>query len=164
MTLKHKSNPFLGLFTDRFGPLKWIFALFFLGMVFYAAGHEAAYADMRICNKSTSRVGIAIGYRNDQKWTSEGWWNLAPNSCEILLPGELKSQFYYMFAIDYDHGGEWGGKAFMCTADKAFTISGIENCLARGFQRTGFFEINTGSQKNWTVQLTEPTQRGIGGK
>ena len=42
----------------------------------------------------------------------------------------------------------------MCTRDKEFTIKGIEDCLARGYDRSGFFEIDTGEQRSWTVQLT----------
>lgn len=125
---------------------------------------EAAHADLRVCNKSGSRVGISIGYRSERGWTTEGWWNLEAAACEVILPGDLKSQYYYMFAVDYDQGGEWAGNAFMCTADQVYTIHGIEDCLARGFQRTGFLEIDTGTQTSWTVQLTEPTQRGTGGK
>lgn len=131
---------------------------------FSIIGADQAHADLRICNKSESRVGISIGYRSDRGWTTEGWWNLEPTSCEVILPGDLKSQYYYMFAVDYDEGGEWAGSAYMCTADKIYTIHGIKDCLARGFQRTGFFEIDTGTQTSWTVQLTEPTQRGTGGK
>ncbi|MEP0519381.1 MAG: DUF1036 domain-containing protein [Hyphomicrobiales bacterium] len=137
-------------------------ACFFGGLSF--VNDDQAHADLRICNKSESRVGISIGYRSDRGWTTEGWWNLEPTSCEVILPGDLKSQYYYMFAVDYDEGGEWAGSAYMCTADKIYTIHGIEDCLARGFQRTGFFEIDTGTQTSWTIQLTEPTQRGTGGK
>ena len=44
----------------------------------------------------------------------------------------------------------------MCTRDKEFTIRGIGDCLARGYDRTGFFEVDTGGeQRAWTVQLTE---------
>lgn len=135
---------------------------FFAGLS--VVSNDQAHADLRICNKSESRVGISIGYRSDRGWTTEGWWNLEPSSCEVILPGDLKSQYYYMFAVDYEEGGEWAGSAFMCTADKVYTIHGIEDCLARGFQRTGFFEIDTGTQTSWTIQLTEPTQRGTGGK
>jgi uncharacterized membrane protein len=46
----------------------------------------------------------------------------------------------------------------MCTRDKMFTIRGIEDCVARGYERSGFFEVDTGEQKSWTVQLTEPGQ------
>jgi uncharacterized membrane protein len=115
-----------------------------------------ALADLRICNKTSSRVGIAVGYKDDEAWKTEGWWNIAANSCETLLAGPLVSRFYYLYAVDYDHGGEWGGRSFMCTQEKSFTIKGIEDCLKRGFERTGFFEIDTGEQRTWTVQLTEP--------
>ena len=32
----------------------------------------------------------------------------------------------------------------MCTRDKEFTSRGIGDCLARGYDRTGFFEVDTG--------------------
>jgi hypothetical protein len=47
----------------------------------------------------------------------------------------------------------------MCSRDKEFTIKGTENCLARGFDRTGFFEVDTGEQRAWTVQLTESNEQ-----
>jgi uncharacterized membrane protein len=115
-----------------------------------------ARADFRLCNKTKSRVGVALGYKDGNIWMTEGWWNIAANACETLLRGTLVARYYYVYAIDYDHGGEWGGKAYMCTRDKEFTIQGIDDCLARGYERTGFFEIDTGEQQSWTVQLTEP--------
>ena len=124
-----------------------------------------ARADLRVCNQTEGRVGIAIGYRADRDWTTEGWWTVNANSCATLLDGPLSSRFYYMYAIDYDQGGEWGGTtAYLCTQEKEFTIEGVSDCVARGYQRTGFYEIDTGNQESWTVQLTEPTSRGIGGR
>jgi uncharacterized membrane protein len=123
-----------------------------------------AVADFRLCNNTGSRVGIAIGYKDSEGWTTEGWWNLSSRSCETLVKGQLVARFYYVYAVDYDRGGEWSGKAFMCTRDKEFTIKGIEDCLARGYDRTGFFEVDTTEQRSWTVQLTEspdqPAQPG----
>jgi hypothetical protein len=52
----------------------------------------------------------------------------------------------------------------MCTRPKEFTIQGSENCLARGFDRTGFFEVDTGEQRAWTVQLTESADQSGQGK
>ena len=114
-----------------------------------------AFADLRLCNMTQSRIGIALGYRDAQGWVSEGWWNLKANECEIVLRGPLAARFYYVFAQDYERGGEWAGAHVMCTRDKEFTIRGTDNCLARGYERAGFFEIDTGEQKNWTVQLTD---------
>lgn len=127
--------------------------------VLFAASALAAPAahavDFRLCNGTGSRVGVAVGYKNGEQWVTEGWWNINASSCETLLNGPLVARYYYVYALDYDHGGEWGGTAFMCTGEKEFTIQGIENCLARGHKRTGFFEIDTGEQRSWTVQLTE---------
>jgi uncharacterized membrane protein len=118
-----------------------------------------AAADFRLCNNTGSRVGIAIGYKDTEGWTTEGWWNLSARSCETLVKGALVARFYYVYAVDYDRGGEWSGKAFMCTRDKEFTIKGIEDCLARGYDRSGFFEVDTTEQRSWTVQLTEATDQ-----
>jgi uncharacterized membrane protein len=119
-----------------------------------------AKADFRLCNNTGSRVGIAVGYRDKEGWLTEGWWNVSPKSCETVLRGPLAARYYYVYAIDYDQGGEWSGKSFMCTREKEFTIRGFENCLARGYDRTGFFEIDSGEQKSWTVQLSEQAQSG----
>lgn len=118
-----------------------------------------ARADFRMCNNTAGRVGIAIGYKDGDGWTTEGWWNLASRNCETLLKGALVARFYYVYAIDYDRGGEWSGQAFMCTREKEFTIRGTEDCLARGYDRTGFFEVDTGEQRSWTVQLTDSTEQ-----
>ena len=47
----------------------------------------------------------------------------------------------------------------MCTRDKEFTIRGTEDCLARGYDRTGFFEVDTSEQRSWTVQLTDSAEQ-----
>src|SRR6201982_3571683 len=120
---------------------------------------SSAAADFRLCNNTSSRVGIALGYKDSEGWTTEGWWNVSSRSCETLLKGALVARFYYIYALDYDRGGEWSGQAFMCSRDKEFTIKGTENCLARGFDRTGFFEVDTGEQRAWTVQLTDANEQ-----
>src|SRR5712672_2718269 len=69
--------------------------------------NSSAAADFRLCNNTSSRVGIALGYKDAEGWTTEA----------------------------------------------------TENCLARGFDRTGFFEVDTGEQRAWTVQLTESNEQ-----
>ncbi len=130
-------------------------ALALLALVLVVGSAQPAAADFRLCNNTSSRVGVAIGYKDAEGWTTEGWWNLPARTCETVLKGNLVARYYYVYAIDYDRGGEWMGQAYMCTRDKEFTIRGIGDCLARGYDRTGFFEVDTGEQRAWTVQLTE---------
>ena len=125
-------------------------------IVFASSGFLAsARADFRLCNNSSSRVSVALAYTDGETWISEGWWNLKANGCETLVRGPLAAEFYYVYAMD-EHSSEWKGKAFMCTRDREFRIIGREDCFVRGFDRTGFFEVDTGKEaKNWTVQLTD---------
>jgi uncharacterized membrane protein len=125
-----------------------------------AVASTEAYADLRLCNMTSSRIGIAVGYRDPQGWVTEGWWNLNARGCETLLKGPLAARYFYIYAVDYDRGGEWSGRSFMCTRDREFTIRGVEDCFARGFDRSGFFEVDTGEQKSWTIQLMDPNRAG----
>jgi uncharacterized membrane protein len=136
-----------------------ICAIAIVVLVTLIASVRPAAADFRLCNNTASRVGVSVGYKDADGWTTEGWWNLPARTCETVLKGNLVARYYYVYAIDYDRGGEWMGQAYMCTRDKEFTIRGIGDCLARGYDRSGFFEVDTGEQRAWTVQLTESSEQ-----
>jgi uncharacterized membrane protein len=139
--------------------LGWAPGLLLLVVVLSGVSASPALADFRLCNNTGSRVGVALGYKDAEGWTTEGWWNISARSCETLLRGALVARYYYIYAVDYDRGGEWSGHAYMCSREKEFTIRGTENCLARGYDRTGFFEVDTSEQRSWTVQLTETAEQ-----
>ncbi|MEQ8306253.1 MAG: DUF1036 domain-containing protein [Hoeflea sp.] len=114
-----------------------------------------AKADFRVCNGTQSLVGGAIGYRTAEGWVTEGWWQIPANSCATLIEGQLGSRYYYLYAEDAGGGGRWAGDINMCVADNEFRIVGVEDCFARGFQRVGFKEYDTGRQGSWMVQLSD---------
>ncbi|MEL6298987.1 MAG: DUF1036 domain-containing protein [Pseudomonadota bacterium] len=116
----------------------------------------AAQADLKLCNTTTARIGVAIGYQKPTGWATEGWWNISSKTCETLLKGRVPSRFIYVYAIDYERGGEWAGKTFMCTAPKSFSIQGVKECSERGYERSGFYEVDTGDASDWTIRLTDP--------
>lgn len=136
--------------------IRFFLAATILFSIAYVLPPTPAHADLKLCNNTVSRVGVALGYKDTKGWASEGWWNLEANSCETLLKGPLIARYYYIYAVDYDLGGSWGGKAYMCTRDKVFTIRANKACSQRGFQKTGYFEVDTGEEKNWTVSLSGP--------
>ncbi|MGO9547178.1 MAG: DUF1036 domain-containing protein [Rhodomicrobium sp.] len=117
-----------------------------------------AHADLKLCNSTSSRIGVAIGYKDKEGWASEGWWNVDSQSCALLIQDRLRARFYYVYAFDYDKGGEWAGPIPMCTNDVEFTIKGIDNCEGRGFKKSGFFEVDTQEQTDWTVKLTDQSE------
>ncbi|MEO1206679.1 MAG: DUF1036 domain-containing protein [Pseudomonadota bacterium] len=120
------------------------------------AAPDRALANLKLCNATNSRVGVAIGYRDGNGWATEGWWNVSSQACETLLRGAVPSRYIYIHAVDYDRGGAWVGKNFMCTNEKSFAIRGAQECTERGFNSQGFFEVDTGDAKEWTIRLTDP--------
>ena len=117
----------------------------------------AASADLKLCNTTASRVGVAIGYRDGTGgWISEGWWTIPSHTCETLFKGALPHRLWYVHAIDYDRGGEWAGQSFLCTTEKAFTIRGVQDCGKRGYKPTGYYEVDTQEAGDWTIRLTDP--------
>ncbi len=120
-----------------------------------AAAMAPAHADFRVCNATQSLVGVAIGYRASTGWVSEGWWHVESSSCKTLIEGNLSSRYYYLYAEDAERGGRWEGPISMCVAEREFKIAGAGDCFARGFQRAGFQEYDTGAQSSWMVQLTD---------
>jgi uncharacterized membrane protein len=154
MTIEEKGA--MGKPHKRSGLVRSGLACAILGLGVVAA--SPARADFRLCNNTNARVSVALAYTNGSNWVSEGWWNIKASVCEVLLRGPLAAQYYYIYAMD-ERGGEWKGKAFMCTRDHEFRIDGREDCFVRGYDRSGFFEVDTGKDaKNWTVQLTDPIQ------
>lgn len=125
-----------------------------LAMGLFAFGATPARADLRVCNETDVLVGVAIGYRAEAGWITEGWWHIDGGACKTMIEGPLQSRYYYLYAEDAQRGGRWTGDINMCIAEKEFKIIGFNDCFARGFQRAGFQEHDTGSQPNWMIQLT----------
>ena len=109
---------------------------------------------------TTRRAGLEsqLAIRRRGNWNTAGWWTLDPNKCEALLVGKLTTRYFYVHAVDYDRGGAWLGKAFMCTNHGGFVIQGTEDCSMRGHDRRGFFEVDTKDQSDWTIQLNKTSE------
>ena len=138
-------------------------ALAAAAMVLFCAMSVSARAGLKMCNNTSNQVAVAIGYKDKEGWASEGWWTIDAQKCLTLLKGNLIARYYYVYAVDYEKGGSWGGKAMMCMNVKEFTIRGIAECSGPGDQKIGFFEVDTGDETDWTVSLSgEKTTPGQG--
>ncbi|MCG6901208.1 MAG: DUF1036 domain-containing protein [Rhodobacter sp.] len=122
----------------------------------------SADAGLEICNNTEQMQSVAIGYKGDTDWTSEGWWNIEPGKCSVLVGGDLTKRYYYYYA-DSAGGGFRGQDYGFCTQKAEFTIIGDTDCDARGYVRTEFREIDTGETATaFTLTLVETTPPGGG--
>ncbi|MEZ5842327.1 MAG: DUF1036 domain-containing protein [Hyphomicrobiaceae bacterium] len=117
-----------------------------------------AAADLKLCNATSARIGVALGYQDPKGWTTEGWWNIPSQTCETLLKGTVPSRFVYVYAVDYERGGEWSGTHTMCIADKTFVIRDVGRCDERGHRSAGFSEVDTGQSSDWTIRIADPDE------
>lgn len=149
-----------------FRPLLFFFSIFVYSLLklrrrvlllsFLCIFPSLSLADLRICNQTQNTIQVALGYvAVDKTWMTEGWWNIRANRCVTLLKGSLKARYYYIYAEDTVTGGGWIGQTLMCVKETEFTIKGINDCYAEGYDRKPFREIDTGNLSNWTIQLTD---------
>ena len=123
-------------------------------------------ADFRVCNKSSERVNVAIGYNNkDYGWTSEGWWAIEPENCHNIIRGRLDNRYYYVYAIDTQDGvweapeSQQGG--FFCVGKEKFTFHNREfggdvlDCEKSSQITKHFLSVDTQDADDFTYNLTE---------
>ena len=76
------------------------------------------------------------------------------------IKGPVPSRFIYVHAIDYDRGGEMERDALHVHTTSRSRSADVQDCQRRGYKRTGFFEVDTGEAKDWTIRLTNPGEAG----
>jgi uncharacterized membrane protein len=114
----------------------------------------SALASFSVCNKTGQDVRAALGRFDGTNWTSEGWWTVKAGGCAALLTGPLQGRFYYLYATD-GAAGIWDGKTHFCVApDRRFKAVGRDGCARHGFDRRGFFAVDTGKKPDWTQTLS----------
>ena len=128
-------------------------AILFLAFATVLAAPRAEAA-LNVCNKGDTSTRVALGHFDGTHWSSQGWWMVTPKTCARLVSGPLQARYYYLYAAD-SAAGTWEGKTHFCIAPgEKFLIPGREDCTKRGFDRRGFFEVDTGNAPDWTQTLS----------
>ena len=105
---------------------------------------ETEALGLEFCNATSDTQGVSVGYKDGEDIISEGWWNISSQECVTVLPGALKTRYYYYRAEV--NGGEFeGGTVHFCTSPQEYTIKGNDNCASRGYDREAFAEIDSGA-------------------
>lgn len=124
-----------------------------------------ARADYRLCNQTSYVLKAAIGYGENDKIASQGWFRIWPGNCATALPGDIDRNVYYVYAKSIAaHDGpvkNFSGGARFCVTEGDFKIEGRNSCAARGFDFADFIRIKTIKGKSWTTSFTEPANYSV---
>ncbi|MCP3972820.1 MAG: DUF1036 domain-containing protein [Rhodobacteraceae bacterium] len=112
-----------------------------------------AEADLRLCNEAYEELYAAYGYKENDLWVAEGWWQLTPGECATVVSGPLSSRYYYVRGEGVD-GTVWGGDTYFCTMSNRFLLTDDPNCMSSTVDREGFDTIDTGEARDWTQNFT----------
>ena len=122
----------------------------------WIAGYASpASAGFSVCNRTEHPASIAIGLFDGEEWGSEGWWRVEAGGCAELIAGPLPARSYYLYAVHEEVGGAWDGNRSFCVGTDMFRIRGRNECLARGFDRKRFFQVDTRDAADWTETLSD---------
>jgi uncharacterized membrane protein len=126
-----------------------------IALIVLAAAATPAQAGFRVCNKSAHAAQVSIGFYDGKAWASQGWWPTPAGQCSELVRDALRARYYYLYAVDEQSGGAWDGNRSFCVGEGQFLIAGRDNCVARGYERRTFFQVDTGDSIDWTENLAD---------
>jgi len=130
------------------------------------AAATPAAADFTVCNRSNTRVDVALGYNNPQQgWISVGWYVVEPGDCNRALTGSVADDAVYVYAMGND-GRFWQAQrnqqgGWFCVQNRRFTVrlddvqrNNVINCDGNGRSRQ-FIRVNTNGNDNFRFNLDD---------
>lgn len=117
----------------------------------------SADTGLQVCNRSTERSALALGYRDGDAWVSEGWHVLERGQCLRAAERSAGKTFYYHSTGE--RGGSWGSGYTLCIKPvEAFRIEGTADCETRGFGAALFDKLEIPADRDgYTLTLTGGT-------
>ena len=131
---------------------------FLLGTLLGAllAGYSGpAIAGFSVCNSTEYPALVSLGFFDGEEWSSQGWWRIDAETCAELSADPLLGRYYYLYAAHEDVGGSWNGNRSFCVGSDAFRIRGRNDCLARGYDRKAFYQVDTRDATEWKETLSD---------
>jgi uncharacterized membrane protein len=135
-----------------------------IGALVLAAVFQAvpAFADLKICNRTSYVINAAVGYESGTQMLTRGWTRLIPGDCGTALEGRLSQPAYFLYArSSRAHSGParaWGGRIRLCAKETNFAIDvpvGAAHCGSDDAFLMPFASLPTGHKASWTTTLTE---------
>eukprot|EP01124_Arcella_intermedia_P021220 TRINITY_DN2929_c0_g1_i1.p1 TRINITY_DN2929_c0_g1~~TRINITY_DN2929_c0_g1_i1.p1 ORF type:complete len:155 (-),score=7.08 TRINITY_DN2929_c0_g1_i1:38-502(-) len=113
-----------------------------------AIGHSA----LTFCNKAGYSISASVGFHEGDTWSSRGWYLIDSGDCSNVITGDLNDRFYYAYAMSTG-GHVWSGSYTFCTLPTKYYIYGDMNCGSRGYNTTGFSQVDVGNNLGYTLNF-----------
>ena len=109
------------------------------------ASAEPAYADLKLCNRMSYVVEVAIGIDDRAAAATRGWFRIDPAACRVVVQGTLTADRILLNARSLGLYGSsplpQNGGDTLCIAPDNFVIAAARQCRA-GQTPAPFTQIN----------------------
>ena len=124
------------------------------GVLAAGAGGTAS-AEFSMCNKSSYAVSAALGYVEDARLVTRGWWRLRGGECKRVLTRAVTPGRYFVYAEAIPgHVGElktWSGDTTLCVQnDSLFTLRDQDVCSEDPRRQRDFAAVEIGPDTDGT--------------
>jgi uncharacterized membrane protein len=103
-----------------------------LAIIFVLSLTTAAHADLRLCNRTSYVLDLALGLEDRGAVATRGWSRIDPGQCRPVLTGTVEAEGIYIHTQALGLYGAsplpQAGHADLCVAEGNFVIAGAKTC------------------------------------
>ncbi len=131
-------------------------------IVAWVSAIGAARAEYSFCNKTSYALSAAIGYVEEGRMITRGWWRLRPGQCKVVMTEAVKPGRYFVYseAIPGHRGPlrTWSGDTPLCVENESiFTLRDQDVCAADPRRQREFFTVDVDEETDgsWRTEFSE---------
>ena len=124
-----------------------ILTVLMLGTLVTLGVTSAARAEYSFCNKTSYALSAAIGYVDEGRMFTRGWWRLRAGQCKVVMTESIRPGRYFVYAEAIPgHRGPlrtWSGDTSLCVENESlFTLRDQDVCASDPRRQREFFAVD----------------------
>ena len=133
-----------------------------------AQSFTTASAEYSFCNKTSYALSAAIGYAEEGRMITRGWWRLRAGQCKVVMTNEITPGRYFVYAEAIPgHRGPlrtWSGETPLCVENESlFTLRDQDVCASDPRRQREFFSVDVeeGTDGSWRTEFAEENNYNV---
>ncbi len=121
-----------------------------------------ARAEYSFCNKSSYAITASIGYVEEGRMITRGWWPLRAGECKVVITDNIQPGRYFVYAEAIPgHRGPlrvWSGDTPLCVENEnLFTLRDQDICREDPRRQRDFFtvEVTKDNEGTWKTEFLD---------
>lgn len=143
-----------------------LFATLFVATISNA--FSSARAEYSFCNKTSYALSAAIGYAEEGRMITRGWWRLRAGQCKVVMTNAIEAGRYFVYAEAIPgHRGPlrtWSGDTSLCVENESlFTLRDQDVCVSDPRRQRNFFpvDVTEGNDGSWRTEFAEENNYNV---